>query len=109
PIPLADIDWRPTRPPVDIDLWPEPEAEPACFTSIASWDNRGKDIEYDGSTYFWSKHVNFMRFIDCPGLRPETWFRMASRPPKEDIRHEAEGNGWPLIDPRPIWADMDTY
>ena len=61
PIPQADLDWRPTRPPVDVDLWPEPAAGPErgpdCFTSIASWDNRGKDIEYQGSTYLWSKHV----------------------------------------------------
>src|ERR1700731_5249868 len=26
PIPLSDVPWRPTRPPVDLDLWPEPPA-----------------------------------------------------------------------------------
>jgi hypothetical protein len=109
PIPLGDVDWRPTRPPVDVDLWPEPEGEPACFTSIASWDNRGKDIEYAGSTYVWSKHVNFLKFLDLPRRRPQTCFRMAILPPEESIRREVEGNGWQLIDPRPISADLDSY
>jgi hypothetical protein len=110
PIPLADVDWRPTRPPVDVDLWPPPdESAPPCFTSIASWDNRGKDIEWDGSTYLWSKHVNFMKFLDLPRLRPETCFRMAILPPEEVVRRKVEGNGWRLVDPRPVSADMDTY
>jgi hypothetical protein len=109
PIPLADIDWRPTRPPVDVDLWPQPEGEPPCFTSIASWDNRGKDIDYNGSTYLWSKHANFLKFLDLPTRRPETCFHMAILPPDADIRREVEGNSWHLVDPRPISADLESY
>jgi hypothetical protein len=113
PIPLAGLDWRPTRPPVDVDLWPapaeEPAREPECFTSIASWDNRGKDIEYRGSTYLWSKHVNFLKFLDLPRRRPDTCFRMAIKPPSEDIRRDVEGHGWKLTDPRPISADIASY
>ena len=111
PIPLADIPWRPTRPPVDVDLWPEPSSGPApeCFTSIASWDNRGKDIEYQGSTYLWSKHVNFLKFLDLPHRRPGTCFEMAMEPPSAAIRGEVEGHGWRLVDPRPISAGIDSY
>jgi hypothetical protein len=113
PIPLVDLDWRPTRPPVDVDLWPEPGVssghEPACFTSIASWDNRGKDIAYQGSTYLWSKHVNFLKFLDLPRHRPDTCFRMAIKPPSDDIRREVEGHGWTLTDPGPISADVASY
>jgi len=112
PIPLADISWRATRPPVDIELWPEPSGsggDPGCFTSIASWDNHGKDIEYEGSTYLWSKHVNFLKFLDLPRRRTETCFRMAIEPPNDDIRRQVEGNGWKLTDPRPISADISAY
>lgn len=109
PIPKSGVAWRPTRPPVDLDLWPEPSSEPECFTSIASWDNHGKDIEYDGSTYFWSKHVNFLKFLDLPKSRPDTCFRMAILPPNDDVRREVEGGGWRLIDPRPVSADVDSY
>jgi hypothetical protein len=109
PIPLSGIAWRRTRPPVDVDLWPEPEGEPRCFTSIASWDNRGKDIEYQGSTYLWSKHVNFLKFLDFPQQRPGTCFRMAILPPNDEVSRQVQAGGWLLTDPRPISADIDTY
>lgn len=113
PIPPGGVAWRATRPPVDVDLWPEPGErpgdEPACFTSIASWDNRGKDIEYEGSTYVWSKHVNFLKFLDLPQRRPDTCFRMAMRPPSPEIRDRVLRGDWRLVDPRPISADLDAY
>ena len=109
PIPQSGIAWRPTRPPVDIDLWPEPAGEPDCFTSIASWDNHGKDIEYEDSTYLWSKHVNFLKFLGLPKVRAQTCFRMAILPPDDGVRREVEGGGWRLTDPRPVSADIDSY
>src|SRR6185312_9125878 len=111
-IPLAGIGWRATRPPVDVDLWPSPATDtpaPQCFTSIASWDNRGKDVEYDGSTYLWSKHVNFLKFLDLPTRRPDDCFRMAILLPNDTIRAEVEGHGWRLLDPRPVSAGIDSY
>jgi len=109
PIPKGGVEWRPTRPPIDVDLWPAPRREPESFTSIASWDNRGKDIVYDGSTYLWSKHVNFLKFLDLPKSRPKTSFRMAILPPNDGVRREVEGGGWHLIDPRPVSAGVDSY
>jgi hypothetical protein len=108
-IPPGGVAWRPTRPPVDVDLWPDPEGEPVCFTSVASWDNRGKDIEFDGSTYIWSKHVNFLKYLNIPKQRTNTCFRMAIQPPSDEVRHEVEGGGWRLVDPRPISANVDEY
>jgi hypothetical protein len=109
PIPVSGIQWLPTRPPVDVDLWPKPQGMPNCFTSIASWDNRGKDIEYGNSTYLWSKHVNFLKFLDIPQRRPSTCFRMAILPPEDAVRHQVESHGWQLVDPRPVSAGIDTY
>src|SRR4029077_1668043 len=45
PVPLCGIPWRPPRPPVDIALWPESHDTPSCFTTIATWENKGKNIE----------------------------------------------------------------
>jgi hypothetical protein len=109
-IPLSGIDWRPTRPPVDVDLWPPGvAAEPACFTTVATWENKGKNIDFDGATYLWSKHVNFLRFLDVPRHRPLTCFEMAMLPPDDSVRREVEGAGWHLCDPRPLSADMARY
>ena len=113
-VPLCGVPWRATRPPVDLDLWPPaPSAVdgggPACFTTIATWENKGKNIEYDGASYVWSKHVNFLEFLDLPRQRPQTCFQMAMLPPDDDVRRVVEGAGWRLIDPRPISADMGRY
>ncbi len=109
PVPLCDIDWRPTRPPVDLGLWPEPRDAPTCFTTIGTWENKGKDIEFGGSRYVWSKHVNFLRYLDLPSLRPGDCFRMAMLPPDDGVRAAVAAGGWSLVDPRPISADMMRY
>ena len=111
PVPLCGVPWRPTRPPVDLDLWPmaRRQTSPACFTTIATWENKGKNIEFDGTDYVWSKHVNFLRFLDLPRQRPQTCFEMAMLPPDEGVRRHVEGAGWRLADPRPVSADMGNY
>ncbi len=113
-VPLCGVPWRPTRPPVDLDLWPAAPSvigagEPPCFTTIATWENRGKNIEFEGADYLWSKHVNFLRFLELPRWRPQTCFEMAMLPPDEAVHREVEGAGWHLVDPRPISADMGRY
>ena len=108
-IPLSGVPWHPTRPPVDLDLWPAAEGEPPAFTTIATWENKGKNIEFAGTDYLWSKHLNFMKFLDLPRTRPQTRFEMAMLPPDAAVRREVEGAGWHLVDPRPISADMTPY
>ena len=108
-VPLCGVAWRPTRPPIDLRLWPEACDSPSCFTTIGTWENKGKNIEFEGSQYVWSKHVNFKQFLDLPRRRPETCFRLAMLPPNERVRNEIEGCGWSLIDPRPISADLLRY
>jgi hypothetical protein len=109
PVPLSGIDWRPTRPPVDPALWPVTGGEPECFTTIATWENKGKNIDFGSETYLWSKHVNFLKFLDLPRRRPQTCFRMAMLPPDEAARRTVSEAGWQLIDPLTISADLDSY
>jgi len=107
-VPLCGIPWKPTRPPVVLDLWPEAEGEPDCFSTIATWENKGKDIEFEGQSYVWSKHVNFMRFLDLP-QRSKECFTMAMLPPSRDIEALVSGHGWKLTDPRPVSATVELY
>jgi hypothetical protein len=107
-VPLCGIPWKPTRPPVVLDLWPEATGEPQSFSTIATWENKGKDIEWGGQSYVWSKHVNFLRFLDMP-QRTRQHFTMAMLPPTAAIEAEVVGKGWQIVDPRPISADIDSY
>lgn len=65
-LPTGGVLWHPTRPPVLLDEWrpQEPAGEPACFTTVGTWRNRGNDVELGGETYRWSKHVNFRRVLE---------------------------------------------
>jgi hypothetical protein len=109
PIPLSGVPWRPTRPPVDIELWPPAAGAPPCYTTVASWDNSGKDIEFGGAAYVWSKHVNFLKFLDLPRHRPHTCFAAAMLPLDAGVRAQVEAAGWKLVDPGPVSSDMGRY
>ena len=108
-VPLCRIDWKPTRPPVVVEEWTPAEGRAAeCFTTIATWENKGKNIDFGGESYVWSKHVNFLKFLDVP-RRAGGCFRMAMLPPTASVGDEVEGAGWRLTDPRPVSATMESY
>jgi hypothetical protein len=109
PVPLSGVQWRPTRPLVDLGLWPEPRGSATYFTTIGTWENKGKNIEFGGSSYVWSKHVNFLQYLDLPKRRSEAGFRLAMLPPDDGVRRAVAAGGWGLVDPRPISADMTRY
>ena len=109
PVPLERFTWHTTRPPVVLDCW-EARTDPGAvfFTSIASWENKGKDITFGGVTYQWSKHVNFLRFLGLPQRTPQR-FRLAMDPGDPAVEARVRGAGWELVDPRPISGDIDAY
>lgn len=67
-VPVGRFNYFPTRQPVILDWWTtlslfpvdeqvSPKAE--RFTTIASWRQPDKDVEWKGETYTWSKHHEF--------------------------------------------------
>jgi hypothetical protein len=108
PVPLSGIAWQPTRPPVIPDLWPQDDREPVSFSTIATWENKGKNITYEGADYYWSKHLNFLRFLDVP-QRVGGDFTMAVLTPTDQVAAEIAANGWRVVDPRPVSASMTAY
>jgi hypothetical protein len=109
PVPMVKFAWKKTRPPVLVDLWDAGcVAAGPFFTSVATWENKGKDIRVGEETYRWSKHVNFLRFLDLPrqALQP---FRLAMTPPTADVEARVREGGWDIVDPVPISADMQSY
>jgi hypothetical protein len=66
-VPDSRFAYRPTRPPVVLDWWSPTTIPPGpCFTTVASWRQAGKDVEWRGQTYTWSKHHEFLKIIDLP-------------------------------------------
>jgi hypothetical protein len=55
-----------TRQPVLLDHWTT-DAEPTrAFTTVGNWRQVGLDIAYQGETYSWSKHHEFLKFKELP-------------------------------------------
>jgi hypothetical protein len=109
PIPLGGLAWHTTRPPVVVDLWEAPlEQAGKYFTTVASFANKGKDITWNGVTYQWSKHENFLRFLDLPRHTAQA-FRMATHPADAATRDRLRAAGWDLVDPEATSRDIDGY
>jgi len=49
-VPLKRFTWQPTVQPVVMDLWDNPsyKRNGSAFNTIATWNNKGKDIVYNG-------------------------------------------------------------
>jgi hypothetical protein len=71
-VPVERFCWQPTRPPVYVDWWATPTAPAtgAALTTVANWKHTHKDVSWQGETYYWSKHYEFLRFIDLPQRSP---------------------------------------
>ena len=77
-LPLSDrFRFLPTRQPVVFDFWDhlgEPRgvsprvttSAPDTWTTIGNWRQNNRDVRFQGETYFWSKHHEFLKFLDLP-------------------------------------------
>ena len=108
-VPLEKFHWLPTVQPVALDLWENKISKPegTAFNTIATWHNKGKDIVYNGETYYWSKDREFKKFLDLPQRRT-TPFELAVGVDEKTRRMLAK-HGWRITDPVKLSSDMGDY
>ncbi len=107
-LPVGRYQWRPTRQPVLLDLWqPLPALPGAAYNTIATWKNVGRDIVFNGETYYWSKDREFLKFIDLPQQRSDK-FELAAGVDAPTY-HRLQTNLWNVVDPVHISRDMQRY
>jgi hypothetical protein len=109
PIPLEKFAWRTTRPPVIPELWemaPDPAAE--RFTTVATWRNVGKDIRFRGETYYWSKHLNFLKVADLP-TRTRQPLELALDVEDQATQDLLARNGWLITSALEASRDLTAY
>jgi hypothetical protein len=92
-----------------MDLWKNTNhrTSDAAFNTIATWQNTGKDIVYNGEKYYWSKDREFKKFLDLPKRRPSPFELAVGVDAK--TKKLLTGNGWRLTDPLKLSSDMETY
>ena len=99
-----------TRQPILLDLWQDGPPVKKEFTTVGNWRRTGRDIEFEAQTYRWSKHHEFLKFIDLPRQTHqsiELATGLASLSPEE--RDLLETIGWRLRDAHPFTTDPWRY
>jgi hypothetical protein len=110
PVPLHQFQWFPTRQPVVTDFWKTTTPPPvgALFTSVANWNTNGKDIEWQGDKFLWSKSLEFLRFIEAPRHAGEQ-FELATTIRDKEINERFARNDWRLTNPDQHSIHHDLY
>lgn len=110
PIPVVGFDYVPTRQPVVLDWWDAPPLPdgPARLTTIGNWIQSGKDFDWNGDTYRWSKHHEFLKLLDLPQRTSATLELALSSLPAED-GELLRTHGWQIADAVALSRDPDPY
>ncbi len=111
-LPDCGINWRPTRQPICLSLWPITEAPPTgAFTTVMNW-TAAPPLQYNGETWG-QKDVEFQRFFSLPEQVPEISLAVAvgqtggvGAPFPTD---EARRAGWHVLDPNNCATNWQTY
>jgi len=99
PVPVFERLRAKTRQPVLLDAWEGGFASDGAFTTVCNWRQDGHDIQYGGETYYWSKHHEFLKFIDLPrrvGQPVEVATGLENLDP--EVRRMLGCHGWRLVD-----------
>jgi hypothetical protein len=116
-----------TRQPVLLDVWKA--AGPLSreeLTTVSNWRQVRLDVECQGETYYWSKHHEFLKFIDLPRRvsqlielamnlaerKPIHWHNNEAVPAiglASDAHHLLKSNGWQLADAPAFITDPWPY
>ena len=115
-----------TRQPVILDYWKGGKPLKNGFTTVGNWKQVGRDLEFLGDTYFWSKHHEFLKYLDLP-KRINQPIELAMNLASLATIHHREGtevasmgfavdefdlltsNGWQLVDGPSFTTDPWKY
>lgn len=111
PIPLDGIRWRRTRQPVVLDHWPAcyEEKDLHRFTTIATWRGPFGPVSYGGRT-FGTKVHEFRKYVEVPAHANATFeIALNIHPADHKDRELLSQNGWRVVDPKEVAADMASF
>ena len=104
-LPSMGLDWQRTRPIVLLDCW-QHEMPSNCWTTVMTWNNFRKPIEYKGKTYG-TKELEFPKVENIPS-RIKSLFEIAVGG-NDAPREFWQELGWRVIDSHDISKTADDY
>ena len=106
-VPAGKFHWLPTRQPVAMELWDGAACGGDTFNTITTWHNQGKDLEWRGETWYWTKDREFEKFLDLPRRRPVK-FELAATV-DDEVKARLNRHGWGQRNSIEISRDPDGY
>ena len=106
-VPVERFQWLPTRQPVVMELWAGAPMGGDTYTTITTWHNQGKDLEYRGDTWYWTKDREFEKFLSLPTKRPVRLELAATVP--QDVAGMLNRHGWAVRDSIDLSRNAKQY
>jgi len=114
------------RQPVLVDLWRGGAPSNPAFTTVGNWKQGGRDVSFNGQTYRWSKHHEFLKFIALPGRTSQPLELATNLARSSEIVHgpgsavpalgfeedeyaQLVSHGWRVVDGPALSMDPWTY
>ena len=110
--------FKPSCPLVVVDLWQDEMellngvANPGGdrFTTIGNWKQPIHEVTYNGQVFHWSKHLEFLKFIDLPQKSKQAFeLALADTSYSKDDENLLKEHGWTVIPATTVSAKMDDY
>ena len=101
--------FHPTRQPVVVDLWRSgrPSSSGEAFTTVGNWRQAWRDVVFEGEAYTWSKHHEFLKYLDLP-RRTAQPLELALASCATEDRELLRRRGWRVRDAHEL-ADLHDY
>ena len=109
PLPVSDrFELLPTRQPVVLDLWRAVYDARPPFTTVANWRQHWREVRWEGETYHWSKHLEFLKLVDLPRRTDQSLELALANCGPEDLEL-LRRSGWSVRDALSFSSDPDAY
>ncbi len=126
PIPPLPRFRGPTSRPVLLDIWQAGSPAKPEFTTVCNWKQEGRDITFAQTQYYWSKHREFLKFLDIPRrtkqpielamgladsseIHPGAGEVVAAVGMTHEERCQLHAHGWQLTDAHALSTDPWPY
>jgi GT2 family glycosyltransferase len=112
-LPVQDrFPLNPTRQPVVIDFWDRGGAGGAVggdtFTTVGNWRQPWREVVFNGERYTWSKHYEFLKFVDLPAHSSQP-FELALSSYEPEDREMLLERGWKVRHALDVSTDPNPY
>lgn len=79
-----------------------------AFTTIGNWQQSWRTLKFQGEVYYWSKHFEFLKFLELPSHTDQPFeLALASYKPADQLMLEAQG--WRVRPALNFSTDVDAY